>query len=201
MREVGAAHRPHQGGSTTMAQLSYTTIASLDGYVADTDGRWDWSVPDDEVHAVVNDLYRRAGTHLLGRRMYDVLVAWETMEVDGQPDVIRDFAGIWRSSDKVVYSRTLQEPASARTRIERAFDPAAVAEMKATAERDLDIGGPDLAGQALAAGLVDEVHLFLSPIVVGGGNRALPDGVRVPLELVDERRFGNGAVHLHYRTR
>jgi dihydrofolate reductase len=183
-----------------MAQLSYTTIASLDGYVADTDGKWDWSVPDEEVHAFVNDLERRNGTLLLGRRMYDVLVAWETMETDGEPAVIGDYADIWRSSDKVVYSRTLQEPASARTRIERAFDPAAVAELKATTEGQVGIGGPELAGQALAAGLVDEVHLFLSPIVVGGGTRALPDGVRVPLELVDERRFGNGAVHLHYRV-
>jgi dihydrofolate reductase len=184
-----------------MAQLIYTAIASLDGYVADTEGKWDWSIPDEEVHATVNDLFRRAGTHLLGRRLYDVLVAWETMEVEGEPEVIGDFARLWRSSDKVVYSRTLEQPRSARTRIERAFDPEAVARLKAEADADLDIGGPELAGLALAAGLVDEVHLFLSPIVVGGGQRALPDGVRVPLELVDERRFGNGAVQLHYRTR
>lgn len=183
-----------------MARLIYSAIASLDGYVADAAGKWDWSVPDEEVHAACNDLERRVGTHLLGRRMYEVLVAWETMDVEGQPEVIRDFAELWRSRDKVVYSRTLHEPASARTRIVRSFDPGDVAELKATTERDISIGGPELAGRALAAGLVDEVHLLLSPIIVGAGTPALPDGVRVPLELVGERRFGNGVVHVHYRT-
>jgi dihydrofolate reductase len=181
-----------------VARLIYSAIASLDGYVADEDGRWDWSVPDAEVHAAVNDLTRPAGTHLLGRRMYDVLVAWETIE-DDEPE-IRDFAELWRGADKVVYSRTLAEPRSARTRIEREFVPEAIRAMKAEAERDLYIAGPELAAQAFAAGLVDDCHLFLSPVIVGGGKRALPDGVQVRLELAGERRFGNGVVHLAYRA-
>ena len=181
-----------------MATLIYSPIASLDGYVADEDGKWDWSEPDEAVHAFVNDLARPVGTWLLGRRMYDVLVAWETID-DEQPEM-RDFAEIWRSADKVVYSRTLAEPSSARTRIEREFDPGAVRRIKDGAERDLTVGGPDLAAQALRAGLVDEIQLFLSPIVVGGGNAALPGDVRVPLELLDERRFGNGVVYLRYRV-
>jgi dihydrofolate reductase len=177
-----------------VSRMIYAAIASLDGYVADERGRWDWSEPDEEVHAVVNDLMRPAGTHLYGRRMYDVLVAWETID-DPEP-VMRDFAEIWRSADKVVYSRTLEEVSSARTRIEREFDPEAVRAMKA--EQDLLIGGPELAGQAMRAGLVDELHLFLSPVVVGGGNPAFPAGTRVDLELLGERRFGNGVVHVHY---
>jgi dihydrofolate reductase len=181
-----------------VAKLIYAPIASLDGYVADEDGKWDWSVPDAAVHAFVNDITRPVGTWLLGRRMYDVLVAWETID-DEQPEM-RDFAEIWRSSDKVVYSRTLEEASSARTRIEREFDPGAVRRMKDESERDLSISGPELAAQALRAGLVDEIHLLLSPIVVGGGNEALPDDVRVPLELLDERRFGNGVVYLRYRV-
>jgi dihydrofolate reductase len=181
-----------------MAKLIYAAIASLDGYVADEHGKWDWSVPDDEVHAAVNDLTRPLGTYLLGRRMYEVLVAWETID-DEQP-LMRDFAAIWRSAEKVVYSRTLQEVSSARTRIEREFDPDAVRRMKDESEQDLSVAGPELAAQALRAGLVDECHLFLSPIVVGGGNPALPDHARVPLELLGERRFGNGVVHLHYRV-
>jgi dihydrofolate reductase len=171
-------------------------ICSLDGYVADEQGKWDWSRPSVEVHAAVNDLTREAGTHLYGRRMYDVLVAWETMESD-EP-VIRDFAEIWRAADKVVYSRTLESPSSARTRIEREFDPDAVRQLKAGAERDITISGPELAGQALKAGLVDEIHLFLSPVIVGAGNPALPAGARAQLELLGERRFGNGVVQLHY---
>jgi len=181
-----------------VARLVYSAIASLDGYVADVNGRWDWSIPDPEVHAAVNDLARAAGTHLYGRRMYDVLVAWETIE-DDDPE-IRDFAQLWRAADKVVYSRSLDEPRSARTRIEREFDPEAVRRMKAAAERDLTIGGPELAAQAFAAGLVDDCHVFLSPVLVGGGKRALPEGVRLSLELVGERRFGNGVVHLHHRA-
>jgi dihydrofolate reductase len=181
-----------------VARLIYAAIASLDGYVADEDGRWDWSIPDPEVHAAVNDLTRPAGTHLYGRRMYDVLVAWETIE-DDDPEM-RDFAELWRAADKVVYSRTLTEPRSARTRIEREFDPEAVQRMKAEAERDLTIAGPELAAQAFAAGLVDDCHLFLSPVLVGGGKRALPEGIQASLELVGERRFGNGVVHLHHRV-
>jgi dihydrofolate reductase len=182
-----------------MAKLIYTAIASLDGYVADEHGNFDWARPDEEVHAFVNDLERPAGTHLYGRRMYKVLVAWETM--DDPAPVMRDFAQIWRAAEKVVYSRTLDAVSSARTRIEREFDAEAVRRMKAMATRDIAIGGPALAAQAIKAGLVDEINLLLSPIVVGAGNPALPDGVRVELELLDQRRFGNGVVHLHYRTR
>jgi dihydrofolate reductase len=182
-----------------MANLIYAAITSLDGYVADTDGKWDWSVPDREVHAVVNELEARSGTHLYGRRMYDVLKAWETMESD-EPEM-RDYARIWQGADKIVYSRTLQSPSSERTRIEREFSPDAVRALKASAERDLTIGGPELAAEAIRAGLVDELHLFVSPVVVGGGQAALPDGVRWDLELVGERRFANGVVYMHYRSR
>jgi dihydrofolate reductase len=181
-----------------VAKLIYSPIASLDGYVADQTGKWDWSVPDEAVHAFVNDLARPVGTWLLGRRMYDVLVAWET--IDDEHPLMRDFAEIWRSADKVVYSRTLEQPSSARTRIEREFEPEAVRRMKDESARDLSISGPELAAEAFRAGLVDELQLFLSPIVVGGGNAALPDDVRVPLELLDERRFGNGVVYLRYRV-
>ncbi len=184
-----------------MARLIYAAIASLDGYVADTDGGFGWAAPDEEVHAFVNDLERPAGTHLYGRRMYETMVAWETMPTPaGASPAVRDFAAIWRSADKVVYSRTLTEVSSARTRIERAFDPAAVRAMKAAAGRDITIGGPTLAAEAFRAGLVDECHLFVVPIVVGGGTAALPAGVRVELELLAERRFAGGVVHLHYRT-
>lgn len=167
--------------------------------MADRDGKFDWSAPDDEVHAFVNDLEREIGTHLYGRRMYDVLRAWETMETDGEPAVIQDYAEIWRSADKIVYSTTLEAPSSARTRIERSLDPDTVRELKESAGRDLSVGGPGLAAQALEAGLVDELRLFVSPVVVGGGTRSLPDDIRLQLELVDEHRFGNGVVHLHYR--
>jgi dihydrofolate reductase len=181
-----------------MARLLYTGITSLDGYVADTGGRFDWSMPDEEVHAFVNELERPLGTYLLGRRMYEVLAAWETMDTAGEPDVIREYADIWRGRDKVVYSSTLAEPVSARTRIEREFHPARIRSWKAEAERDISVGGPHLAAQALRAGLVDEVQLFVSPVAVGGGNRFLPDGLRVDLELLHERRFGNGVVYLRY---
>jgi dihydrofolate reductase len=182
-----------------MAKLIYSAIASLDVYTEDEDGKFDWSAPDAEVHAFVNDLERPIGTHLYGRRMYEVLVAWETM-ADPDP-VMRDYAEIWRAADKIVYSRTLEEPSSARTRIERDFDPEAIRQLKATADRDLAVGGPTLAAEALRAGLVDEVQLFINPIVVGGGKPALPDGVRVPLELIDERRFDSGVVYVRYGTR
>jgi dihydrofolate reductase len=183
-----------------MAKLIYTAITSLDSYVADREGNFDWSAPDGEVHAVVNDVSRGVGTLLLGRRTYEVLVAWETMEVEGEPPEIADFAAIWHASDKVVYSRTLDVPSSARTRIERTFDPDAVRQLKSAAGADLGIGGPELAAQAIEAGLVDEYHQFLNPIVVGGGTRALPDDVRWELELMGEHAFAGGVVHLHYRT-
>ncbi len=183
-----------------MAKLIYSAIASLDGYVADEDGNFDWAEPDEEVHSFVNDLERPFGTYLYGRRLYEVMVAWETMPLAGQPPFIRDFAVIWRAADKIVYSKTLEAVSSARTRIERDFDPEAVRQMKARAGRDISVGGPDLAAQAMRAGLVDEWHLFVTPIVVGGGKRSLPDDVRVKLELLDERRFGNGMVYLRHRT-
>ena len=180
-----------------MGRLIYTAIASLDGYIADVGGTFEWAAPDAEVHAFVNDLERPVGTYLYGRKMYEVLLAWETLDTTGEPEEIRDWATIWRAADKVVYSRTLQEVSSARTRIEREFDPAAVAALKRESERDLSIGGPELAREALRAGLVDECHLLLTPIAVGGGTAALPRGLRVDLELLGERRFGNGVVDLH----
>jgi len=186
-----------------VAKLIYSAIASLDGYVADEDGNFDWAAPDEEVHTLVNELERLIGTYLYGRRMYDVMVYWETADTlaDQSPPPERDFAEIWQAADKIVYSKTLEQAASARTRIEREFDPEAVRRMKASAERDLSVGGPELAAQAIKAGLVDELHLFVTPIVVGGGNPWLPDGVRVELELLDEHRFGSGVVYLRYRTR
>ena len=184
-----------------MAKLIYSTITSLDGYVADEDGKFDWAEPDEEVHTFVNDLGRPVGTYLYGRRLYEVMVAWETLNVADQPPFIRDFAEIWQSAEKIVYSRTLEEASTARTRIEREFDPEAVRQMKAAAGRDLVVGGPDLAAHVFEAGLVDELHLFLAPIVVGGGKQSLPDDVRLNLELLHERQFGNGMVHLRYRTK
>jgi dihydrofolate reductase len=183
-----------------VGRLIYTALASLDGYVADADGKFDWAEPDPDVHRAVNDVERSVGTALYGRRMYEVLVAWETLPTEGEPDYVADFAEIWRASDKVVYSRTLEAVASARTRIEREFEPAAVRRMKSERVDDMSVGGPGLAAKALRAGLVDEIHLFLSPVIVGGGTPALPDGVRIDLELLDERRFGNGVVNAHYRV-
>jgi dihydrofolate reductase len=185
-----------------MGNLIFSAIASLDGYTADADGRFDWAAPDEAVHRFVNDLERPIGTYLYGRRMYEVMAYWETADTGaGAQPAMRDFAQLWQAADKVVYSRTLGTASTARTRLERDFDPEAVRRLKAASERDLTVGGPDLAGQALAAGLVDEVHLFLCPIVVGGGTRALPDGVRFELELLDEHRFAGGVVYLRYRTR
>jgi dihydrofolate reductase len=185
-----------------MAKLIYSAITSLDGYVADENGNFDWAAPDEEVHRFVNDLERPIGTYLYGRRIYETMVYWETAHtLPDRPPFIQDFAGIWQAADKIVYSKTLETLSSARTRIERDFDPEAVRQLKATAGRDISVGGADLAAQAIKAGLVDEYHLFLTPIIVGGGKQSLPDNVRVELELLDERRFGNGVVHLHYRTK
>jgi dihydrofolate reductase len=184
-----------------MGKLIYTAITSLDGCIEDEDGRFDWAAPDEEVHAFVNDLERGVGTNLYGRRMYETMVGWETdPSLAEQSPVMRDFAAIWQAADKVVYSTTLETVSTARTRIERDFQPDAVRAMKARAERDLSVGGPKLAAHAFGAGLVDECHLFLVPVVVGGGKRSLPEGTRMNLELIDERRFGNGTVHLRYRT-
>jgi dihydrofolate reductase len=184
-----------------MARLIYSAIASLDGYVNDEDGRFDWSAPDEEVHTFVNDKERPVGTYLYGRRMYDVMAVWETMSMDGEPAAMRDYQDIWRGAEKVVYSRTLDAARTPRTRIERDFDPAAVRALKDSAGADLSIGGAELAGQALRAGLVDEVSLLLSPIAVGGGTPALPHGARLHLELRDQRRFANGVVYVRYETR
>jgi dihydrofolate reductase len=183
-----------------MARLIYSAIMSLDGYTADADGRFEWAAPDEEVHAFVNELERPVGTYLYGRRMYETMRYWETAHmVAGQPSVGLDFARIWQAADKIVYSTTLQEPDTARTRIERDFDPDQVRKLKEAADRDLTVGGAHLAAQAIAAGLVDEYQLFVVPAVVGSGTRALPDQVRLNLALAEERKFGSGAVYLCYR--
>ena len=184
-----------------IARLIYLTLASLDGYVADDDGKFDWAEPDAEVHAFVNDLARPVGTYLYGRGMYEVMIAWETLDLVGEPPVIQDFAEIWRAADKIVFSRTLDSVSGTRTRLEREFDPEVVRRLKGEAGRDLAVAGPDLAGQAIKAGLVDEYHLLLAPVIVGGGKRMLPEDVRVDLELFDERRFDSGFVFLGYRAR
>jgi dihydrofolate reductase len=184
-----------------MAKLIYSALSSLDGYFEDAEGKFDWAAPDEEVHAFVNDLERPIGTYLYGRRMYETMAFWETASTEAdEPAVFSDYAGIWRAAEKIVYSRTLQMPSSARTRIEREFDPDAVRQLKSSSTADITVGGGDLAGQAIGAGLVDECHLFLCPIVVGGGKRTLPVNVRAQLELLDERRFEHGFVHLHYRV-
>jgi dihydrofolate reductase len=184
-----------------MAKLIYSVITSLDGYVADQDGDFEWAAPDGEVHAFVNDLERPIGTYLYGRRMYETMVYWETAHtVTGQPPVEQDFTAIWQAADKIVYSKTLTTVSSARTRIERDFDPDTIRQMKASAGADITVGGPDLAAQAIKAGLVDEWHLFLTPIVVGGGNRSIPNDVRVQLELLDDRRFASGVMYVRYRS-
>ena len=183
------------------ARLIYSAIASLDGFVADAEGNFDWAMPDEEVHAFVNDLERPIGTYLYGRRMYETMAFWETVDPHAdEPFVFHDFAQLWQAAEKIVYSRTLEAVSTARTQLVRDLDPEAVRQLKARADRDISVGGPGLAGQALQAGLVDECHLLLSPVVVGGGTRVFPDGVRIGLELLDECRFGNGVVHLHYRV-
>jgi dihydrofolate reductase len=185
-----------------MAKLIYSSIASLDGYVADEDGNFDWAVPDEEVHAYINDLERSLGTYLYGRRMYETMAGWETdPALAEQSSLMRDFARIWQAADKIVYSGTLEAVSTARTRIERHFDPEVVRKMKASAGRDMIVGGPELAAQAFRSGLVDECHLFVAPVVVGGGKQAFPEDVRLKLELLGERRFEGGMVYLHYRTR
>jgi dihydrofolate reductase len=180
-----------------MARLIYAAIASLDGYVEDEQGNFDWAAPDEEVHAFVNDLERPIGTYLYGRRMYETMVYWETD--DDQAPVARDYGEVWRAADKVVFSRTLQTVSSERTRIERELDASAIRRLKESSQSDISIGGAELAGQAIAAGLVDECILVLVPVLVGGGKRALPAGVRAELELIDERRFRSGVVYLRHR--
>jgi dihydrofolate reductase len=185
-----------------MAKLIYTAITSLDGYVNDETGNFDWAAPDAEVHAFVNDLERPSGTYLYGRRMYEVMRFWETAhEAPDQPEVVLDYARLWQAADKVVYSRTLPEVTTARSRLERRFDPEAVRRMKAASDRDLGVGGPGLAAEALRAGLVDELRMLLTPWVIGGGTHWLPKGVRLQLELLDEQRFVGGVVYLRYVVR
>jgi dihydrofolate reductase len=178
----------------------YTMFMSLDGYIADRHGKFDWAKPDEEVHTFVNQLETRVGTFLLGRGMYEVLTPWETMDLSTQPDFMREYAGIWRGADKVIYSRTLSAATTARTRIERTFTIEAVQKMKASADRDIAIGGANLAAKALEANLVDMCHIIVAPIIVGGGTAAFPGGFRLSLALRDERRFGNGMAYLGYRV-
>jgi dihydrofolate reductase len=183
-----------------VARLIYSAIASLDGYVADESGNFEWAAPGEDVHRFVNDLERDVGTYLYGRRMYEVMAAWETADaLPEQTAATADFAKIWQAADKIVYSKTLAAPSTARTRIEREFDREAVRRLKESAGRDLSVGGPNLAAQALEAGLVDELQLFITPLVVGGGTKALPDGLRLELDLLEESRFDSGVVYLHYR--
>jgi dihydrofolate reductase len=179
--------------------MIYSAIASLDGYIEDESGMFDWATPEEEVHAFINDLEGSVGTYLYGRRMYETMVAWESIS-DERP-YIRDYAEIWRAAEKIVYSRTLESVSSARTRLERDFDPEAVRRLKETSQTEISVGGPELAAEAIRAGLVDEYRLFLVPFLVGRGKRALPDGVRSELELLDEHRFGSGVVYVRYRQR
>jgi dihydrofolate reductase len=183
-----------------MAKLTYFAMTSLDGYHSDADGTFDWAAPDEEVHAFVNDLERDVGTYLYGRRMYETMTYWETDEAMAGDPVEQDYAAIWRSADKVVYSTTLAATVTARTRLESSFDAAAVAQLKAEAARDLGVGGPNLAASALRAGLVDDIHVLVAPVVVGGGARYLPDDIRLQLELIGSRTFRSGVVFLHYRV-
>ncbi len=183
-----------------MARLIYSAIASADGYVEDAAGGFGWAAPDEELHCFVNDLVRPVGTYLYGRRMYQTMRYWETVRtVPGQPPSVREFTGIWQAAEKIVFSRTLAAVPGARTRTEPDFDPGMIWQLKSATGHDMTVGGADLAGQAIRAGLVDELQLFLVPVVVGGGKRALPDGVRTDLELLDTRRFASGAVYLRYR--
>jgi dihydrofolate reductase len=182
-----------------MAKLTYSAIASLDGYVADEQGNFSWAAPDEEIHAYVNDLERPVGTHLYGRRMYEVMKIWDTDDfLAGEPAPLHDYAKIWRAAEKIVYSRTLDKVETSRTRQERTFDPEAIRTLKETEQRDISIGGPELAAQAIEADLVDEIHLFLVPVVVGAGKPALSINSRTPLQLRDHRSFNNGTIYLRY---
>jgi dihydrofolate reductase len=183
-----------------MARLIYASNVSLDGCTEDEGGAFDWATPDDDVFAFITDLVRSAGTYLYGRRMYDTMAVWETdAALAAQSDLMGDFAEVWQAAEKVVYSTTLAAVSTANTRLERHFDPGAVRDLKAAARSDLIVGGPNLAAQAFKAGLVDECHLFIWPVVLCGGKRALPTDTRTELSLLDERRFRNGVVHLRYR--
>ncbi len=185
-----------------MARLIYTANSSLDGYTEDREGNFDWTAPEGDVFRFITNLIRAEGTHLYGRRMYETMMVWETdPNVAAESPLMRDFAEVWQAADKIVYSRTLKAVSTRKTQIEREFNPEAIQRLKESVEQDILIGGPELAAQAFRAGLIDECHLFIVPIIVGGGKRALPDNVRLELELLEERRFGNGVVFLRYRTR
>ena len=185
-----------------MAHLIYSAISSLDGFIEDMEGNFDWAAPDEEVHGFINDLERASGTYLLGRRMYETMMVWETdPNLAADSPLTRDYAGIWQAANKIVYSRTLETVSTRKTELERTFDPEAIRRLKEAAEQDISIGGPELAAHAFRAGLIDECQLFLTPILVGGGKPSLPDDVQLELELLEERRFGSGVVFLHYRTR
>lgn len=185
-----------------MATLIYSMFTSLDGYVSAAEGDIGVGPEDPEVHTFVNDLFRPVGTYLYGRRMYETMVYWESaLGEPNQPPHIQQYARDWQAAEKVVYSTTLQTVSSARTRLERTFDPEAVRRLKDGSAHDLTVDGPNLAAQAVAAGLVDEYHLFVTTRMVGGGTRFFPDGVRLDLELVEQRAFGSGVVHSRYRTR
>jgi dihydrofolate reductase len=183
-----------------MAKLTYTTITSLDGYIEDESGGFEWAEPDPEVHAFINDLERPVGTYLYGRRTYETMAVWQTLGrgPDAPPEEA-DYAEVWRAADKVVYSRTLDAVSTPRTRLEREFDPETVRRLTDAADRDVGVSGPGLAQHAFAAGLVDEVDVFLFPVVVGAGKQGLPRGLRLDLKLLDQRRFANGVVYMHYR--
>ena len=184
-----------------MAHLIYSAISSLDGYIEDRDGNFDWAMPDEAVHRFINNIERTAGTHLYGRRMYETMMVWETdPNLGAESPLLQDFAEIWQAANKIVYSKTLAAASTRKTQIERNFDPEAIKQLKKTVEHDILIGGPELAAHAFRSGLIDECHLFLTPIIVGGGKRFLPDDVRLKLELLEERRFGNGMVFLRYRA-
>ncbi|MDZ4169499.1 MAG: dihydrofolate reductase family protein [Coriobacteriia bacterium] len=183
-----------------MGRLVYSMMQSLDGYVSDTTGKFDWAEPDEAVHRFANELQRTIGTNLLGRRMHEMMSAWETLGTrDDEPDYIREFGELWRASDKIVYSSSLDSVDTARTRIERKFEPHVVQRMKDELADDISVSGPTLAATAIAAGLVDEYQLFVVPVVVGGGQRCMPDGVRLDLRLVDQRRFDNGTLYVSYQ--
>jgi dihydrofolate reductase len=183
-----------------MARLIYSELCSLDLYINDKSGRFGWAMPTEEVHAFVNAREAALGTFLYGRRLYETMIPWQTVDLSNQPAFMTDYQAIWRAADKIVFSQSLGAPTTPRTRLERHFDPAAIRDLKASADRDISIGGATLAASAIRAGLVDDIHLYLNPVIVGGGTPVLPDDVHLDLELVDDHRFANGAVHLHYRV-
>jgi dihydrofolate reductase len=184
-----------------MSKLIYIANVSLDGYIEDSNGNFDWTVPTDEVFAFITDLVRSAGTYLYGRRMYETMAVWETdPAVAAESDLRGDFAHLWQAAEKVVYSTTLHEVSTAKTRLEPDFDPDAINDLKASAATNLTVGGANLAAHAFRAGLVDECHLFIHPVFVGAGKSSLPRDMRADLELIDERRFGNGLVYVGYRV-